>query len=201
MILTAILLRHANSAGETNETRTLTTLGQEQAVKMREMLADTEFDIALHSPMQRTKQTLDIVLDGHDSLPVLEVPELFPTGDLKTRVMTAAGEVGIKAPVEYYNHPNVAHGQAISEHAEIADSGVSDAIGDVLGPNPGKDLGILIVGHAPFQAALAGIMLKDTEFQKMAESINLGECEGIKIVAEKNGDGTKVLSVEHLKLD
>ena len=76
------LMRHGEVSYQRPEGRTefstevsLTDEGVEQARLMRELLADVPFDLAVHTGLQRTRQTVGLVLEGR-AVPLEEIADL-----------------------------------------------------------------------------------------------------------------------------
>jgi broad specificity phosphatase PhoE len=108
-----ILARHGESQlsvvgtvnGDPTVACALTALGEEQARRLGERLADVEIDLCVTSEFERAKQTADLALAGRD-VPRLVLPELndvrfgrFEGGALADyRVWAAANEPTVEAP-------------------------------------------------------------------------------------------------------
>jgi broad specificity phosphatase PhoE len=108
-----ILARHGESQlsvvgtvnGDPTVACALTALGEEQARRLGERLADVEIDLCVTSEFERAKQTADLALAGRD-VPRLVLPELndvrfgrFEGGTLADyRVWAAANEPTVEAP-------------------------------------------------------------------------------------------------------
>jgi broad specificity phosphatase PhoE len=108
-----ILARHGESQlsvvgtvnGDPTVACALTAVGEEQARRLGERLADVEIDLCVTSEFERAKQTADLALAGRD-VPRLVLPELndvrfgrFEGGTLADyRVWAAANEPTVEAP-------------------------------------------------------------------------------------------------------
>ncbi len=81
-----VLVRHAFAASNRDAIAThdapgdgLTDEGREQALRLKELLAEEQFDLGVSSGFARTLETLDLALGGRD-VPRLVLPELGEIG-------------------------------------------------------------------------------------------------------------------------
>ncbi|MBI2097742.1 MAG: phosphoglycerate mutase family protein [Candidatus Vogelbacteria bacterium] len=201
MALVITCLRHAHSEKtggfETHRSWQLSEEGRQCAARRREKLGNPTFDLVLHSPLIRARQTAFIVAGLWDSAEnVVAVPELFDAATPEEQaVLDKMFEELGHAPLEkYHEHPNA---DTLIEFAGRAWEAVIWKLRQKLPIGGGNK--ILLVGHGVLLPAIVREwLISPNEFNERMTNRILKECEGFATISDLEDGG---ICLERLILD
>lgn len=164
--------------------RRLTDEGKAQAARLREKLVDAKFDLGLHSPMERTRET--VVIIAGETVPTKMIPELMHDSSTEDGKLLdeAFAKLGYAPLKDYFEKSEVETRLALVRYGQNAWQAIMEAVEDT---DPSGN--ILVVGHAiliPLTVYMGCNQGTDYTFRKRFVEINFGECQGIWIYVDSD---------------
>lgn len=163
--------------------RDLSEDGINLAVKRRKSLGDPQFDMVIHSNLERTRQTARIVANIPEEAPTIVVPQLRPVdgdsiGDAITRMYNQIGNASLDAYMSRVRNELtvMARMAALAIHHHV-----------FYKPSYAKPRNVLVVGHAVMTSAVCYETGHHFDVSKLRSSV-LGECEGYIVTYGEFGD-------------
>ncbi len=176
MSLHITFLRHgeADKSLPNHRLHPLSAKGREQAKERRAQLGNPQFDLVIHSPLLRTKQTACLVAGLEEDAQTIVVSDLFPQEeDPRTVVLNQAFEkLGHASLHRYYEEA----GREMQSLGNDAAREIREAI------NQSNASNVLVVGHGMLlQVLCIAFTGKDNPFMDQV----LNECQGCCLFGEE----------------